>query len=64
VSHFSQAEFQPAKGSSQQHSLRRARIVGPSVVIAAVALVLAAMIAQSLSSEQRLGMFELSHPYP
>jgi hypothetical protein len=27
-------------------------------------LVPVAMIAQSLSAEQRLGMFELSHPYP
>jgi len=64
VSHLSQAEFQSAKGSSQQRGLWRARIVGPSVVIAAAVLVPVAMIAQSLSSEQRLGMFELSHPYP
>jgi hypothetical protein len=65
VFHPAQADFQVAQASSQERTLRRAKIFGVSAAIAATVLLVVATIAESrLSQEQRLGLFEASHPYP
>jgi hypothetical protein len=65
MSQLAKSEFQADWLSSEGSAFQRARIVGPFLAIAAVVLVVVEMIAESrLTPEQRLGMFEASHPYP
>ena len=50
--------------ASEDSAFRGARIVGPFVALAAAVLVVVIMIAESrLPTDQRLRMFEASHPY-
>jgi hypothetical protein len=62
---LARSAFQTKWLASEDHAIRRARIVGPFVAIIAAVLVVVVMIAASRPPvEQRLRMFEASHPYP
>jgi hypothetical protein len=65
MSQLAKSEFQADWFASEDSAFRRARIVGPFVALAAAVLVAVIIIAESrLTPEQRIGMFEASHPYP
>jgi hypothetical protein len=65
MSQLAQYEFPADSLVSEDRTFRRARVIGPFVAIIAAALVVVVMMAESrLTPEQRLGMFEASHPYP
>ena len=65
MSQLAKSEFQADWLAIEASAFQRPRIVGPFVAIAAAVLVVVVTTAESrLTTEQRLGMFEASHPYP
>jgi len=65
MSQVAKSDFRIDRVTGQDAAVRRARIVGPCVAIIAAIVIVVVMIAESrLTPEQRLEMFEASHPYP